>query len=145
MSKYLPRLRRVISLKKKAQVLSDFSLFQSFKMRQINFYSGTCYLYLHSSGAGVRITAQCAPLVFNCQFSNLLKVAVYEQNSGKQPFFKCLNTRGLYSRNRVGPGGRKFLFKKYSRDCGWPRRPWPNAGSKKQKKRLKNHLFFLEK
>ena len=33
----------------------------------------------------------------------------------------------------------------YSRDCGWPRRPWPNAGRKKQKKLPKNHLFFLKK
>ena len=34
---------------------------------------------------------------------------------------------------------------KYSMDCRWPRRPWPNAGRKKQKKRPKNHLFFLKK
>ena len=34
---------------------------------------------------------------------------------------------------------------KYSRDCGWPRRPWPNAGRRKQKKRPKNHLFFFKK
>ena len=33
----------------------------------------------------------------------------------------------------------------YSRDCGWPRRPWPNAGRRKQKKRPKNHLFFFKK
>ena len=35
--------------------------------------------------------------------------------------------------------------REYSRDCGWPRRPWPNAGRRKQKKRPKNHLFFLKK
>ena len=34
---------------------------------------------------------------------------------------------------------------KYSRDWGWPRRPWPNAGLEKQKKRPKNHLFFFLK
>ena len=34
---------------------------------------------------------------------------------------------------------------KYSRDCGWPRRPWPNAGRKKLKKRQKNQFFFLVK
>ena len=34
---------------------------------------------------------------------------------------------------------------KYSRDCRWPRRPGPNTGRKKQKKRPKNHLFFLKK
>ena len=32
--------------------------------------------------------------------------------------------------------------RKYSRDCGWPRQPWPNAGRKKQKKRPKNHFFL---
>ena len=32
---------------------------------------------------------------------------------------------------------------KYSRDCGWPRRPSPNAGCKKQKKRQKNQLRKL--
>ena len=30
---------------------------------------------------------------------------------------------------------------KYSRDCGWPRRPWPNAGRKKSKKRSKINFF----
>ena len=41
-------------------------------------------------------------------------------------------------------------WKIYSRDCGWPRRPWPNAGCKKlknyRKKRIeKNYLnkFFF--
>ena len=33
----------------------------------------------------------------------------------------------------------------YSRDCGWPRRPGPNACHKKRKKRPKNHIFFLKK
>ena len=27
------------------------------------------------------------------------------------------------------------FYQKYFRDCGWPRRPWPNAGRKKSKKR----------
>ena len=35
--------------------------------------------------------------------------------------------------------------RKYSRDCGWPRRPWPNAGRKKQKKQPKNQFFFVKK
>ena len=34
---------------------------------------------------------------------------------------------------------------KYSRDCGWPRRPWPNAGHKKQKNGRKKNLFSLKK
>ena len=29
---------------------------------------------------------------------------------------------------------------KYSRDCGWPRRPWPNAG--RREKPRENDLFF---
>ena len=37
-----------------------------------------------------------------------------------------------------------FLLK-YSRDCGWPRRPWPNAGRKKSKKRSKICFFFIKK
>ena len=34
---------------------------------------------------------------------------------------------------------------KYSRDCGWPRRLWPNAGRRKQKNKIypKKILFFL--
>ena len=32
------------------------------------------------------------------------------------------------------------FWDKYSRDCGWPRRPWPNAG-RKVKKSLENQFF----
>ena len=35
-------------------------------------------------------------------------------------------------------------YNHYSRDCGWPRRPWPNSGRKKAKKRSKIS-FFLHK
>ena len=34
---------------------------------------------------------------------------------------------------------------KYSRDCGRPRRPWPNASRKKQKKLPENQIFFRKK
>ena len=34
--------------------------------------------------------------------------------------------------------------KKYSRDCGWPGRPWPNAGRKKKRK-TPNNQFFRKK
>ena len=34
-----------------------------------------------------------------------------------------------------------FALQIYSRDCGWPRRPWPNAGRKKSKKPKKNLLL----
>ena len=49
--------------------------------------------------------------------------------------------------DRKGMGITVFCWKgdEYSRDSGWPRRPWPNAGRKKQKKLPKNHLFFLKK
>ena len=33
--------------------------------------------------------------------------------------------------------------REYSRDCGWPRRPGPNAGHKKQKKRPKISFFCI--
>ena len=36
---------------------------------------------------------------------------------------------------------RKQEEEEYSRDCGWPRRPWPNAGRKRQQKRPKNQFF----
>ena len=35
-------------------------------------------------------------------------------------------------------------FHLYSRDSGWPRRPWPNAGRKKQKNGRKS-VFFCKK
>ena len=34
----------------------------------------------------------------------------------------------------------QILGFKYSRDCGWPRRPWPNAG--RRGKSRENYLFF---
>ena len=37
-----------------------------------------------------------------------------------------------------------WLAKEYSRDCGSPRRPWPNAGCKKQKNGRKS-AFFVKK
>ena len=33
------------------------------------------------------------------------------------------------------------ISQEYSRDCGWPRRPWPNAGLKKKIKRPKIRFF----
>ena len=36
------------------------------------------------------------------------------------------------------------IMSQYSRDCGWPRQPWPNAGRKKQKKRPKITFFSLK-
>ena len=33
----------------------------------------------------------------------------------------------------------------YSRDCGWPRRPWPNAGLKKLKNAKKISFFGKKK
>ena len=34
-----------------------------------------------------------------------------------------------------------YLINKYSRDCGWPGRPGPNAGRKKKKKFPKISFF----
>ena len=38
--------------------------------------------------------------------------------------------------------GRRF-WSKYSRDCGWPRRPWPNAG-RKSRKNARKSVFFVK-
>ena len=50
------------------------------------------------------------------------------------------------SRNTYYTKGRLHLRKKlkYSRDCGWHRRPWPNAGLKKSKN-LRQSAFFRKK
>ena len=46
---------------------------------------------------------------------------------------------------RLGQNQTSISNFKYYRDCWWPRRPWPNAGRRKQKRRPKNSPFFLKK
>ena len=55
---------------------------------------------------------------------------------------KFVNTFSLFVWSKIG----QVLFCcQYSRDCGWPRRPWPNAGRKKEKKRSKISFFPVKR
>ena len=79
--------------------------------------------------------------------------AILKKTDGVSSFFLIFSTNQMshqkfifYNNARIWIKEKEsHIISKYSRDCGWPRRPWPNAGRKKQKKRPKNHLFFFKK
>ena len=69
---------------------------------------------------GQRLDRDPLPIVILCDLNNLRILSIL-----RCYFFLC-----------------EKKYNKYSRDCGWPRRPWPNAERKKFF--LKNLLFFVK-